>query len=105
MSCVDEQGRLRVTPGVNSLMNAVHEAHIFGITDLFLLNGTHDEKREVVTIDYSISIYGESREHCIVMGGLVMNGKKEDDVNVSNLTLRESKSYGVDGCYGASLKN
>merc|ERR1711865_662393 len=46
---------------------------------------------------------GESREHCIVMGGLQMNGKKEDDVNVSNLTLRDSTDHGVWGYNGASF--
>jgi len=100
---------LCVKPGLNSLSNAVKEAKKNGITDIYsgeiyLLNGTHDEKREVVTIDYSVSIIGESREHCIVMGGLWMKGKKEDDVDVSNLTLRDSKFNGVDGSYnGASF--
>ena len=32
-----------------------------------------------------------------------MGGKKEDDVNVSNLTLRDSKRHGVYGCDGASI--
>ena len=32
-----------------------------------------------------------------------MGRKKEDDVNVSNLTLRKSKSAGVWGNYGASM--
>ena len=32
-----------------------------------------------------------------------MNGKDEDDVNVSNLTLRKSKGNGVHGCRGASM--
>ena len=44
--------------------------------------------------------------HCVVLGGLWMNGKKEDDVNVSNLTLRKSKGCGVSGLYwnnGASM--
>jgi hypothetical protein len=96
MSCVDEQGRLRVTPGVNSLENAVYEAQQNdGITDIYLLNGEHDEKGGWVIIDYSVSIVGESREHCIVMGGLLMRGKEEDDVNVSNLTLRKSKGAGL----------
>jgi len=89
---------------LNSLSNAVKEAKKNGITDIYLLNGTHDEKGErYVTIDYSVSIIGESREHCVVMGGLKMNGNEEDDVNVSNLTLRGSKGTGVYGCYGASI--
>jgi len=56
-----------------------------------------------VDINVSISIVGESREHCVVIGGLLMTGKKEDDVNVSNLTLRKSKGNGVYGCDGASM--
>ena len=66
-------------------------------------NGIHDEGGNIVVINLSISIVGESREHCVVMGGLQMIGKKEDDVNVSNLTLRKSNGYGVYGCYGASM--
>ena len=57
----------------------------------------------IVNINIPISIIGESREHCIVMGGLLMNGKKEDDVNVSNLTLRKSRGSGVCGNNGASI--
>ena len=82
--------------------------------DLFVANGVHvieDEAHhefysgEVNVVDFniSISIIGESRKHCIVMGGLLMKGKKEDDVNVSNLTLRDSKGCGVWGDEGASI--
>ena len=66
-------------------------------------NGVHVIDGRYVEINIPISIIGESREYCIVMGGLSMNGKKEDDVNVSDLTLRESKSFGVLGCYGPSI--
>jgi hypothetical protein len=78
---------------------------------LFIENGIHvieiyqrygsDSNR--VNINIPISIVGESREHCIVIGGLQMGGKPEDDVNVSNLTLRESKGIGVWGRNGASM--
>ena len=51
----------------------------------------HDVGGNLVCIDIPISIVGESRKYCIVMGGLWMRGKTEDDVNVSNLTLRKSK--------------
>ena len=104
---------LRVKPGLNSLLNALQEAKEKGITEIFLENGVHtiedyydeDYEKEVniVNINIPISIVGESREHCIVMGGLKMNGKKEDDVNVSNLTLRGSKGNGVFGDNGASF--
>jgi len=49
---------------------------------IFLEDGEHDEKGLSVIIDYSVSIVGESREHCIVMGRLWMRGKKEDDIAV-----------------------
>ena len=65
-------------------------------------NGIHDEGGNKVDINISISIVGESREHCVVIGGLDIKGKKEDDVNVSNLTLRKSKWNGV-CCLGASV--
>ena len=45
------------------------------------------------------SIVGESREHCVVIGGLLIVGKNADDVNVSDLTLRGSNGYGVSGSY------
>ena len=50
---------------------------------IMLSNGVHDEDGKQVEINYPVSIIGESREHCIVMGGLKMNGMgKEIDVNV-----------------------
>jgi hypothetical protein len=58
--------------------------------------------RNYLNIHTSISIVGESREHCIVIGGLWMNGKEKDDVNVSDLTLRKSKGQGIWG-YVASM--
>jgi len=67
-------------------------------------NGIHDEGGNIVDINISISIVGESRAHCIVIGGLQMGGKKEDDVEVTNLTLCKSKESGVFGdCNSASM--
>ena len=66
---------------------------------LFLANGVHVIDGRCVNITIPISIIGESREHCIVMGGLYMDG---NEVNVSNLTLRDSKENGVYG-NGASF--
>jgi hypothetical protein len=92
---------------LNGLLGRFNELSRSGSTNLpkvlLIDNGTHDEGGYYVTINIPISIIGESREHCIVMGGLKMWGKKEDDVNVSNLTLRKSKEYGVYGCNGASF--
>merc|ERR1712096_326918 len=99
---------------LNSLMVRLNEMARVGLNyirefnlpeHLFLGNGVHvivdENHRNYININLPISIIGESREHCIVMGGLIMNGKKEDDVNVSNLTLRESKGNGVFGDNGA----
>ena len=70
---------------------------------VFIENGIHDEGGNKVVINISISIVGESRERCVVMGAMDIKGKKEDDVNVSNLTLRDSKHYGVCGNRSASI--
>jgi hypothetical protein len=70
---------------------------------IMVSNGVHNAGGGYVDIHYPVSIIGESREHCIVMGGLSMKGKKEDDVNVSNLTVRESKHCGVFVRNGASF--
>jgi len=119
---------LRVEPGVNSLSKAMIKARKEGYTNILLLNGIHDEQGEMVDVwgiggpiddRTSISIRGESRdtsgesrEHCIVLGGLYCSGRKhvqgyrvtQRDVHVSNLTLRGSKSNGVEvGWGGASI--
>ena len=70
---------------------------------LLIEDGTHNEGGNIVDIKRPMSIVGESRERCIVLGGLEMKGKKGDDINVSNLTLRKSKGYGVYGNRGASI--
>jgi len=70
---------------------------------LFIADGIHDEGGNAICINIPISIIGSSREHCIVIGGLNMNGKEEDDINVSDLTLRKSKESGVWGYNGASM--
>ena len=50
-------------------------------TSLVLIEGgIHDEGGNSVDINLPISIAGESRDHCIVIGGLYMKGKKEDGI-------------------------
>ena len=92
---------------LNSLMNCVNEmARVEGSNvpeRLFLANGVHVIDGNYVNINLPISIIGESRKHCIVMGGLNVGGKNADDVNVSNLTLRNSKCSGVCGRNGAAI--
>ena len=148
---------------LRSLMNRLNGmASVWGSNvpeRLFLANGVHKIEDEdfggftgevnVVKINIPISIIGESREHCIVMGGLAVvnekkklpegwrritnsypgyidrgpgtkrfrsfkeverflgytlpSGKKEVDVNVSDLTLRDSKDCGISAEDGASI--
>jgi len=92
---------------LNKLFGRFNELFSSGSTNvpkvMLIEDGVHDEGGTYVKIITPISIIGESREHCIIMGGLLMKGKKEDDFNVSNLTLRDSKIAGVAGNNGASF--
>jgi len=74
-----------------------------GISVIFLENGVHDEQGKEVVIDFPITIIGESKDGCIIIGGLEMNGKKEDNVNVKHLTISQSKGNGVTGYRGMSF--
>jgi parallel beta-helix repeat protein len=64
---------------------------------IMVSNGVHDGLGDRVSIGYPVSIIGESRDGCEIIGGLHIQGLEEDDVNVSNLTLRDSKGAGVGG--------
>jgi len=70
---------------------------------LLIKKGTHDNNGYYTTIEMPISIVGFSREECVVVGGLMIEGEHEDDVNVSNLTLCKSKFSGIHGASGASI--
>ena len=80
---------------INRLNELPRDGSITLPSMLLIANGVHDEKGESVYIRIPISIVGESKEGVQIIGGLIMNGKKEDVVNVSDLTLRESKFSGV----------
>jgi len=92
-----------VKPGLNSLKYALKKAKENGLTEIFLEDGVHDEKGEMVIIDFPVTIIGESKDGCTIIGGLEMNGKKEDDVNVKHLTISQSKECGVEGNSGMSF--
>ena len=102
-SQLQQQPPLRVKPGLNSLKNALKIAKENGIKEIFLENGVHDEKGEMVWIKFPVTITGESKDGCKIIGGLKMEGKEEDDVNVKNLTISQSKDCGVKGEYGMSF--
>ena len=65
--------------------------------------GVHDEQGKVVEIDFPLTIIGESKDGCTIIGGLKMKGKKEDDVTVKHLTISQSKGSGVYGDNGMSF--
>ena len=101
---INPDGTYNITERTNVLLSRLKQKVIHILPSLlFIADGVHDVGGEFVTINIPISIIGESREHCIVMGGLKMNGKKEDDVNVSDVTLRNSMGHGVWGYKGASF--
>jgi serine/threonine protein kinase len=93
----------RIQPGFYSLKNALYKAKKYGINQIKLLNGVHDEKGEMVVIDFPITIIGESKDGCTLIGGLNMEGNQEDDVTVKNLTISQSKGHGVCGYQGMSF--
>ena len=73
------------------------------INEIFLENGVHDEFGEYVVIDFPVTIIGESKEGCTIIGGLDMKGKKQNDVNVKNLKISQSKGEAVRGDKGMSF--
>jgi parallel beta-helix repeat protein len=108
--------KLSVPKDFSSLREAVRVGQILSrrgiirstnenLLKIMLSNGVHDEDGERVNINFPVSIIGESREHCVVIGGFLMNGTEgnEIDVNVSSLTLRKSKQTGVWADNGASM--
>ena len=64
-----------------------------------LSNGVHDEGGEYVHIHHPVSIVGESRDGCTVIGGLRILAEdredREDNVYVKDLTLFKSNNDGV----------
>ena len=93
---------------------------------LFLANGTYEicnngifvtNGGSIITINIPMSIIGESREHCKIIGGLEIRGIKtedlpsvptpltylDNDVHVSNLTVCKSKYSGIYGFNGMTI--
>jgi hypothetical protein len=107
------EGALRVKPGLNSLKIALIKAKENGLKEIFLENGVHTIEMEynedwgmdmnILVIDFPITIIGESKDGCTIIGGLWITGKKEDDVYVKHLTISQSKNNGVIGKQGMSF--
>jgi hypothetical protein len=66
-------------------------------------NVVHDEDGECVVIEYPVSIVGESRDDCLFIGSLQIDGEEEDNVYVKNLTISSANRSGVCGINGASF--
>ena len=92
---VCRKGALRVKPGLHSLRNGLKEAKEKQIHEIFLEDGVHDEKGDYVIVRYPVTIVGESKHGCTIIGGLKMKGKRENDVNVKHVTISQSKRHGV----------
>jgi len=105
MDCLDE-----MTVKVQFLFIA-NGTHVVEIYDFYRVNeglmGLGESN--MLEITFPISIIGESRDHCVVVGGLHINGGNLHmsgngyDVNVSNLTICDSQYQGVYGFNGASI--
>jgi len=94
---------LPVQPGLNSLSKAVKEAKEKNIDCLFLENGVHDEEGEEVVIDFALNVVGQNKDDVKIRAGLVIKGKKEEDVFFTDLTVTGAKENGVYGMQGASM--
>ena len=82
--------------GLTTCLNVLSKKNKDNVPSLLLIaDGIHDEQGEYVVIDFPLTIVGESKEGCTIIGGLYMDGKKKDDVTVKNLTISQSKEYGV----------
>jgi hypothetical protein len=99
--------------GLTTCLNALSKKEPDNVPSLLLIaDGVHtieiykDEfgrDCDYLVIDFALTIIGESKDGCTIIGGLKMTGKKEDDVNVRHLTISQSKRYGVLGSGGMSF--
>jgi len=92
-----------VQPGLNSFSNAIKKAKKYGIEDVFLLKGVHDEKGEKVVIDFALKVVGENKDDVKIRAGLYVTGKKEEDVFFTDVTVTGAKECGVCGNDGAAM--
>ena len=70
---------------------------------LLIADGIHDQQGRYIEIDFPLTIVGESKAGCTIIGGLKMAGKIKDDVNVKHLTVSQSKGSGVNGWFGMAF--
>ena len=96
--------------GLTTCLNALSKKKTDNVPSLLLIaDGVHTieiykdrwgQDSNYLDIDFPLTIIGESKEGCTIIGGLKMQGKKEDDVTVKRLTISQSKYNGVYGDKG-----
>ena len=99
--------------GLTTCLNALSKKEPDNVPSLLLIaDGVHsieiykDEYGDdcnYAVIDFPITIIGESKDGCTIIGGLKIEGKEEDDVTVKHLTISQSKGNGVNGDGGMSF--
>ena len=63
--------------GLTTCLNALSKKEPDNVPSLLLIaDGIHDEQGEYVVIDFPLTIIGESKDGCTIIGGLKMEGKK-----------------------------
>jgi hypothetical protein len=102
--------RLKITHEnhLSQLMSnfAIHdflEAHTTGPALLFIDKGIHHldhynerrGQRNYLTIKHPLSIIGADRDECVLMGGIEIKGKRNHEVVIKNLTLKQSLGDGI----------
>ena len=106
------EGALRVKAGLNSLSEAVKKAKEEDIDCLFLESGVYtieiykDENGndcDYVVIDFALKVVGQDKDEVKIRAGLMIKGKKEEDVSFSNCTVTGAKETGVYGNEGAAM--
>ena len=97
------EGALPVEAGLNSFSDAVKKAKEQDINCLFLKSGLHDEKGEEVVIDFALKVVGQNRDEVKIRAGLSIEGKEEEDVSFTDLTVTGAKETGVCGIRGAAM--
>ena len=103
ISKMNKDGTYDITfdDGENRKNTPFTEIEVRGIEEIYLENGVHmfevNQNQNYVNINISITVIGESRLNCKIIGGFNIQGKKEDNVNIHNVTVSESMHDGVTG--------
>ena len=94
---------LSIKPGLNSFSEAVIVAKEQGIGCLLLECGVHDEKGESVEIDFALKVIGQNKDDVKIRAGLVIKGKKREDVFLSDCTVTGANADGITVWKGAAM--